>query len=130
MTIYMADTHSLIWAFQKPRKLGENARQAFQEIANGEAKLLIPTIVLAELIFTIENKPIQADLDGILSAIKNSPNIEFIDFDYESALKLRDLIAIPEMHDRMIVVSAILCNAALITFDKTIAESGLVRVVW
>jgi PIN domain nuclease of toxin-antitoxin system len=130
MTIYMADTHSLIWAFQKPRKLGENARQAFQEIANGEAKLLIPTIVLAELIFTIENKPVQADLDGILSAIKNSPNIEFVDFDYELALKLRDLTAIPEMHDRMIVVSAILCNAVLITFDKTISESNLVRVVW
>ena len=126
----MADTHSLIWAFQKPRKLGENARRAFQEVANGEAKLLIPVIVLAELIFTIENKPIQADLDEILNAIKNSPNIEFVDFDYESALKLRDLTAIPEMHDRMIVVSAILSNAVLITFDKTITESDLVEVIW
>jgi len=86
--------------------------------------------VLAELIFTIENKPIQADIDIIIDAIKNSPNIEFVDFDYESALKLRDLTVIPEMHDRMIVVSAILSNAALITFDRTITESKLVEVVW
>jgi PIN domain nuclease of toxin-antitoxin system len=42
MTVYMADTHSLIWAFHKPRKLGENARRAFEEVANGEVKLLIP----------------------------------------------------------------------------------------
>ena len=130
MTVYMADTHSLIWAFHKPRKLGENARRAFEEVANGEAKLLIPTIVLAELIFTIENKPIQADLDKILDAIKNSPNIEFVDFDYESALKLRDLAAIPEMHDRMIVVSAIISNAVLITFDRTITEANVVEVIW
>ena len=130
MTVYMADTHSLLWAFQKPSKLGENARRAFEEVANGEAKLLIPVIVLAELIFTIENKPIQADLDEILNGIKNSPNIEFVDFDYESALKLRDLTAIPEMHDRMIVVSAMLRDAALITFDKTITASNLVEVIW
>jgi PIN domain nuclease of toxin-antitoxin system len=130
MTVYMADTHSLIWAFQKPRKLGERARRAFEEIANGEAKLLIPTIVLAELIFTIENKPIQTDLDKILDAIHGSPNIEFVDFDYESALKLRDLTVIPEMHDRMIVVSAILNGAALITYDQTITEAKVVEAIW
>ncbi|MCQ3936741.1 MAG: hypothetical protein DPW18_06800 [Chloroflexi bacterium] len=69
MTVYMADTHSLLWAFHAPRKLGKNARRAFEEIANGEAKLLIPVIVLAELIFTIENKPVEADLNKILEAI-------------------------------------------------------------
>lgn len=130
MTVYMADTHSLVWAFHKPSKLGENAPRAFEEVASGEAKLLIPVIVLSELIFTIENKPIQADLDKILNAINNSPNIEFVDFDYESALKLRDLVIIPEMHDRMIVVSAILSGATLITFDRSITESNVVDVIW
>jgi len=108
MTVYMTDTHALLWAFHQPRNLGENARRVFEEIANGKAKLLIPVIVLAELIFTIENKPIEADLDKILSAVGNSPNVEFVDFDYESTLKLRALSSIPEMRDRMIVASAIL----------------------
>jgi len=130
MTIYMADTHSLLWAFNKPAKLGKQARQAFEEIANGKSTLLIPVIVLAELIFTVENKPVQADLDKIISAIQNSPNIEFVDFDYETALKLRDLTAIPEMHERIIVAAAIEYKAILITFDKTITESGLVEVIW
>jgi PIN domain nuclease of toxin-antitoxin system len=130
MTVYMADTHSLLWAFHKPGKLGKEARLAFEEISYGESKLLIPTIVLAELIFTVENKPIQADLEKIISAIQNSPNIEYVDFDYESALQLRDLTVIPEMHDRIIVAAAIEYQAALITFDKTITASGLVNVVW
>lgn len=130
MPTYMTDTHSLLWAFTRPRKLGIKARRAFEEIANGESNLLIPVIVLAELIFTIENKPVQADLDDILSAIQNSPNVEFVDFDYGAALRLRDLDAIPEMHDRMIVATAIEYQAILITVDESITTSGLVEVIW
>ncbi len=126
----MTDTHSLLWAFTKPRKLGEQARLVFEAVANGEATLLIPVIVLAELIFTIENKPIQADLDKVLTAIQGSPNIEFVDFDYESALQLRELTAIPEMHDRMIVATAIKYQATLITVDDSITKSELVKVIW
>jgi predicted nucleic acid-binding protein len=51
MPTYMTDTHSLLWAFTRPRKLGERARHAFDEIASGESSLLIPVIVLAELIW-------------------------------------------------------------------------------
>jgi PIN domain nuclease of toxin-antitoxin system len=126
----MTDTHSLLWAFTRPRKLGERARRAFDEIANGESSLLIPVIVLAELIFTIENKPIQADLDEILDAIQNTPNVEFVDFDYESAMRLRDLSIIPEMHDRMIVATAREYQAILITVDESITTSGVVDVIW
>jgi predicted nucleic acid-binding protein len=92
--------------------------------------LLIPVIVLAELIFTIENKPIQADLDKILDAIQDSPNVEFVDFEYEAAMRLRDLRIIPEMHDRMIVATALEYQAALITVDESITASGVVDVVW
>ncbi len=53
-----------------------------------------------------------------------------MDFDFESALQLRDLTAIPEMHDRIIVAAAIENEATLITFDKTIRESGLIDVIW
>lgn len=130
MPTYMTDTHSLLWAFTRPRKLGEHARRAFEEIANGESSLLIPVIVLAELIFTIENKPIQADLDEILDAIQNSPNVEFVDFDYESAMRLRNLSIIPEMHDRRIVATALEYQATLITVDSSITTSRVVDVIW
>jgi len=130
MPTYITDTHSLLWAFTRPRKLGERARRAFDEIANGESSLLIPVIVLAELIFTIENKPIRADLDEILDAIQNTPNVEFVDFDYESAMRLRDLRIIPEMHDRMIVATALEYQAILITVDESITTSGVVNVIW
>jgi PIN domain nuclease of toxin-antitoxin system len=130
MPTYITDTHSLLWAFTRPRKLGDNARRAFEEIANGVSSLLIPVIVLAELIFTIENKPVQGDLDDILIAVQNSPNVEFVDFDYESTMRLRDLEAIPEMHDRMIVATAVEYGATVITADESITTSGVVEVIW
>jgi PIN domain nuclease of toxin-antitoxin system len=130
LTQYITDTHSLLWAFTRPGKLGEQARLAFDEIASGESSLLIPVIVLAELIFTIENKPIQADLNQVIVAIQSSPNIEFVEFDYELALQLRDLTAVPEMHDRMIVATAVKHKATLITMDESIIQSKLIKVVW
>jgi PIN domain nuclease of toxin-antitoxin system len=130
MPTYMTDTHSLLWAFTRPRKLGERARRAFEEIASGESSLLIPVIVLAELIFTVENKPIHADLDKILDAIQDSPNVEFVDFDYQAAMRLRNLSIVPEMHDRMIVATALEYKATLITVDESITTSGVVNVIW
>jgi len=130
MGTYVTDTHALLWAFTRPGKLGTQARQVYTDIGNGDSTLLVPVIVLAELIFTIENKPIQADFEVILNGLSASPNIEFVDLDFQSTLKLRELTAIPEMHDRMIVASAIKYEAPLITYDQAITKSGLVEVVW
>jgi PIN domain nuclease of toxin-antitoxin system len=126
----MTDTHSLLWLFMYPRKLGEHARRTFDEIGMGEARLLIPVIVLAELIFTIENKPITANLDEILASLRANSNIEFVEFDLQLALQLRELTESPEMHDRMIVASALKHNVSLITIDESITKSKLVDVVW
>ena len=49
-----------------------------------------------------------------LATIQNSPNVEFVDFDYESAMQLRELKAIPEMHDRMIVATAVYIRQRLL----------------
>jgi PIN domain nuclease of toxin-antitoxin system len=130
MKTYMTDTHSLLWTFTRPKKLGEKAREAFDEVAEGSAVLLIPVIVLAELIFTIENKPIQADLKEILTRLRSSSNVQFVDLEFETVSRLPVLTAIPEMHDRLIVAEAIRQNAVLIIRDESIMNSGLVDVVW
>ena len=112
------------------RAVGRNARTAFTEVANGEAFLFIPVIAIAELIFTVENKPVRANLAEILNQIQSSPNIGFVDLDLQTVLQLRELTEIPEMHDRMMVASALKHNASLITLDEAITKSKLVDVVW
>ncbi len=39
MNDFMIDTHSLLWAFMRPLKLGESARQVFEAVSNNESNL-------------------------------------------------------------------------------------------
>ncbi len=130
MPTYVADTHSLIWYFTGSKRLGLAAREAFSEINSGEATLLVPVIVLAELILAIENARDQVDFDAMLGTLQVLPGVKILDFSLDRAISLRSLTAIPEIHDRMIVSEAIAHSATLITRDEVITQSSLVPIVW
>ena len=130
MAEYVTDTHSLLWYFARPKLLGPGAAAAFAQVAAGEAGLIVPVIVLAELIFALESKPQSADWDLVMSHLQASPNVTIADWTLARTLDLRHLRAIPEMHDRLIAAEALARGATLITRDQAITASGLVPVVW
>ena len=130
MTNYVADTHSLLWYFARPQRLGLNAAEAFAQVAAGTADLIVPLIVLAEIIIALEHKPASANLDYILEQLQNSPHVNIIDLSLARVFDLQKLTIISDMHDRFIVAEAIAHNAMLITIDRTITDSGLIDVVW
>ncbi len=130
MPTYVTDTHSLFWYFTRPERLGIEARMAFDQVAAGDSTLIVPVIVLAELIYLIQNKPVGGDLDEILNELQANPSILITDLTFARALDLRKLTAVSEMHDRLIVAEAVANRAALITKDLSITNSGVVSVVW
>lgn len=130
MADYIADTHALLWYFTRPQRLGPKAREAFSQVGDGSANLLVPVIVLAEIIFVLEGGRVQADLDVVLRTLQALPNVFITDLDLQCTLALRTLKAVPEMHDRMIVATAIARDAILITRDPAIRSSGLVPTIW
>jgi len=76
MTLYVADTHSLVWYFTKSEKLGQEALQVFRDSILGEAIIIIPTIVLAEVIDIAEKKRIKVNWEELLDRIEESSNFE------------------------------------------------------
>ena len=130
MAEYVADTHSLLWYFARPKLLGPGATAAFAQVAAGQANLIVPVVVLAELIFALESKPLSADFDLVLSRLQASPNVTIADWTLARTLDLRALQAVPEMHDRLIVAEALARGATLVTRDQAVTASGLVPVVW
>lgn len=56
--LFVTDTHSLIWYFDASPKLGVSARATFEKVVRGEANLIVPTIVIAELLFAREKRRI------------------------------------------------------------------------
>lgn len=104
---------------QNSSRLGKNASAAFEEADAGRAPIYIPTIVLAELYFlnVKYNHPID-----FAAAYRKLEAEDVLDFDADAAVK--------EMHDRMIVGVSRRLNAACLTKDASIANSGLVKIIW
>ena len=128
--LYVTDTHSLLWYLYDIPRLGPEARAAFDAISRGDAVLLIPAIVLAEMVYVVERRRHDIDVGEILDQIAAADNFQVLPFDLDGARSLISLTEIPEMHDRMIVAAAHAYSAPLITRDETIRRAGVVKCVW
>jgi predicted nucleic acid-binding protein len=128
--LYVTDTHSLLWYLYEIPRLGPKAEDAFDAISAGDAALLIPAIVLAEIVYTIERRQHDIDVGETLDRIADADNFQVLPFDLDAARALIALTDIPEMHDRMIVAAAQVYGAPLITRDEEIRRAGVVECVW
>jgi len=70
------------------------------------------------------------DFERVCREIRSAAQFALLPFEADDALSFDQCAAVPEMHDRMIVVAARRMNAPVLTADPMIADSGLVRVVW
>jgi len=130
LPLYVTDSHSLIWYLIDSPKLGPGANKAFKRIEDGEAKLLIPAIVVAEIIYIVQSGKVEADLDSLFIRIQESDNFEVSPLGLKELICLREQTQIPEMHDRLIVCEALLNKAKIITKDTLIRDSKSVETVW
>lgn len=128
--LYVTDTHSLVWFLTNDAKLGKNARKIFDKAETGENTIVIPTIVLAEILYIAEKKNIAIKFKDVLEKISNSLNYPTYNLDVPVLLRAYILNKVPEMHDKIIIATAQLINAKLITDDKAIKKSGYVKIIW
>ena len=130
MNFYLTDTHALFWYLINSPLLGAGANSAFDEADNGQARIYIPTIVLAELYYLNEKK--QSPLDFRVKYLRLEQSRQFIILPFfpRSLLDFDSCKAIKEIHDRMIVADARRLNVPLITRDVEITTSGLVQTIW
>jgi len=130
MALFIADTHSLAWYFTKSKKLGRKALQVFRDSTSGEGIIIVPTVVLAEIMDISEKKRIKVDYEEILERIENSNNFEIYSLDVDVLRVARNITTIPELHDRIVIATAKLLDAKLLTKDENIQKSGIVEIVW
>ena len=127
---YVADTHSLIWYLTEDKKLGKKALSIFVKADRGEVVIIVPTIVLAEAISICEKKKAELKIKSIIEKIKNSLNYIPYNLNIEVLEKVITIKNISEMHDRIITAIAVITEAALLTKDKDIINSGIVKIIW
>ena len=130
MNLYVADTHALFWYFVASPLLGAQARAAFDEGKEGLSLIYIPAIVLAELYFLNEKKQRPMDYTATFALLTQSAQFVLLPFEPIDTLRFDRDKAVPDIHDRIIVGVARRVNAALLTRDARVVESGIVATMW
>lgn len=82
---YVTDTHSFIFYLSKEAdsRLPKTASKIFKESEKNEHIIHIPTIVLAEVQYLVENEKIRLDIGQMMTKIKMASNFRVSGFDSE-----------------------------------------------
>ena len=118
-----------MWYFENSPRLSQDADRAFDQIDRGLGIVAVPTIVLAEIVHISEKGSATMSFAEIVSRIHESENFGIVSLDLGILMRMRDLTAL-ELHDRIIVATALSFDARLVTRDEAIRGSGLVECTW
>src|SRR5438128_1633718 len=121
---FVTDTHSLIWYLLASPRLGKAARAAFDQVAHGGARLIVPTIVIAELVYVIEKGRATLNAGEIVRRLQANSAVEIAPLTVGLVLAMEGITSIAEMHDRLIACEALARGAKLITRDEEISKSN------
>ena len=127
---YVTDTHPLFWFLTNNKRLSSNARVLFEEAETGESSIIVPSIVLAELMYLFEKQNLRDKFKEVLKRIEIALNYEVCSLDTEVIDISSKIISVKEIHDRIIIATAKLLDCPLITKDEEITNSKEVECIW
>jgi PIN domain nuclease of toxin-antitoxin system len=128
--VTVVDTHAWIWWISEPARLGGRARRAL----DGAKRIGVPAICCLEVAALAVRGRIALDrpaLEWLHDALA-VPRVDLLTLSPAVAVKAASLPAsFPgDPADRLIVATALIESAALVTRDERIQQSGLVPTVW
>ncbi len=128
----LIDTHALYWYLLGDPQLSANARAAIQQAETGATRAYIPVIVLAELFYVNKKYQLRLDFSRVVALLHSAPGFEIVSFGIEDVLSLAapQFQSIPEMHDRLIAITASRLGAILITKNRQIQGAGAITTLW
>lgn len=126
---YVTDTHSIVWYFTENSSLSEKALKVFEGTIE-EGVIIVPAIVLSEIMYIAKKGKVTLSFEETLKKIEKYENFDIAPLDVD-ILKVADKIETElEMHDRLIIATALYFNATLITKDQSIIDAGICSTIW
>ena len=128
MALYAADTHALAWYWSGSDRLSSLAREILDGAMRSQHEIIVSPLVLAELVIIAEKQRVNFDLAAAIAMLKDVPGFRFVDLTTETALRTQQLTTLPDIHDRLIVATALEYGATLLTADQAITVADIVPV--
>ena len=125
---YCLDTHSLIWYFTGSSTLSPKAFETLEQIFSGEAVGIISVIVILEALH-VSYKHKGFVFPKFLEALK-IPTITICPLEKEVLMEGLMLPKKLNIHDRVVVATAIVNDCPLITKDRIIKSIREVESIW
>ncbi len=94
----------------------------------GEAKIVIPTIVLAELLTIVEKKRAALEMEKVIDWMISISKLRVEAFDLGIFAELLHMGAELDLHDRIIAATGARHGAPVLTQDPQL--SAAVRAIW
>jgi predicted nucleic acid-binding protein len=129
MEEFVTDTMALI-LYLENRKMPIDAKRIFQKADIEEVKILIPSMVLAEIGYLSERNKIQLSLQKVEEYILAQKGYAVYPQTLEVIKSSFEIQDIPELHDRIIAGTAKLLGVKIITNVPKIEASLAVDNVW
>jgi len=129
MNEYVVDTVALILRLES-RQMGSQARQTFVDVEQNQARLHVPTIVFAEILYLAERKRITTTLSAVQAYFSHFTNCVEAPLTLAIMMTAQQITDIPELHDRLIAATALHLKLPLLTNDPKIAASSYIKTLW
>lgn len=124
------DTHAWVWWLSKPEKLGKKAMRAVKRAE----RIGVPAICVWEVAMKVRSAKLRLDRPTSVwvdQALSGDPRLEVLPLSPRIAVTAAELEwQHGDPADRLIVATASVYEAQLVTVDERIADSNLVRCVW
>jgi PIN domain nuclease of toxin-antitoxin system len=127
---FLTDTHALLWHFTNNPRISQKVKGIFEKCEKGEGIIFIPSIVIAECLSIFDKKKVSFDFKTLFTHIRSSENYVIIPLDQKILLQMIETKEVAELHDKIIVATAKLLNAPLITKDTFLHRLDNIKVVW
>ena len=127
MKTYVVDTHALAWYLDNDPRLGSQAEAILD---NADIRLIIPSIILAEIKYLAHKGRLTQTLDEVLRVINSDPRCIIYPIDLSVVNKAPLGL---DIHDSLIIGTALVQReivAGILTRDEAIASSSLVPTLW
>lgn len=126
---YVADTVAIVRHFSKSGKIGKAAKKILRDADRGETTIFISIVSMVEILYLAERCKIPLDFETAKSQLQGLDNYRILALDME-VVSAAETIQGLELHDRLIVASAVFLQVPIVTCDSVIRDSGIVQTIW
>ena len=128
----VTDTHPLIWWAGSRQKLSARTRRAFQACTEGKLLIYVPAAVILEMALLEEHRKIRllTPFPAWVDSLFESPGFVPVATELVHVKEAWAMRRFADPFDRLIVAAALQLGIPLISRDREIARSELVKMYW